>query len=157
MPPAGPRLEASSLSSLDDADFSAGADGLAGTSGVFRGQGLIAALHGHPFWKAADRRDTEISEVAARLLEAFALRDLDALDALHGDYALALVDPTRSRVVLAVDRMSVRNIVYAVANEWIVFGPTCDAISRHPAVRREIDAQPLYSYMCFHMVPGRAT
>src|SRR5437867_1636159 len=75
MASAGPRLEASSLSSLGDAGLGVGADGLARTSGVFRGQGLITALYGHPFWKTADRRDTEISEVAARLLDAFALRD----------------------------------------------------------------------------------
>jgi asparagine synthase (glutamine-hydrolysing) len=157
MATAGPRLEASSLASLGDANFGVGADGLPRTAGVFGGHGLIAAFYGHPFWMAADRRTTEISEVAARFLDAFTLRGVDSLAALHGDYALALIDPQRSRVVLAVDRMSIRNIVYTAQSEWIVFGPTCDSISRHPAIRRELDPQQLYSYMYFHMVPGPST
>jgi asparagine synthase (glutamine-hydrolysing) len=130
---------------------------LARTSGVFRRHGLIVAFHGHPFGRDSERRCTELADVVERLLEAFIVRDVAALGALHGDYALALIDPRRERVILAVDRMSVRNIVYAAPATGIVFGPTCDVISRHPAIHRDVDNQAIYNYLHFHMVPGPST
>jgi len=153
----GPTLENAILLSHTASSFAVGASGLERTTAMVRANGLILALHGHPFWKSAGKRHVLISDVAALFLDAYKEQDVGALKALHGDYSLALVDPERRRLVLAVDRMSVRNIVYAVFDQSIAFGPTCDAISRHPAIRRSIDDQQIYSYLYFHVVPGPST
>jgi len=147
----------SKVASLAGPAHGAGAGGLAGTWGLYQGRGLIAALNGHPFWRRPDQNTNDMAAVAAHLLDAFAEQGTDALHGLHGDYAVALADPARGRVVLAVDRMSIRNIIYTLTHGGIVFGPTCDAVARHPRVRRDIDPQRLYDYLYFHMVPGPAT
>jgi asparagine synthase (glutamine-hydrolysing) len=127
------------------------------TSGVFIRHGLVLAMHGHVSWRELTDRHAPMAEVAGRLLDAFLQRGVDAFGMLRGDYALALVDPSQDRAVLAVDRMSVRNLVYCKERGGLVFGPTCDAVSRHPAVVRDVDPQALYDYAYFHMVPGPTT
>src|SRR5437588_11485526 len=91
------RLDGASFTSETEPGIAIASGGPARTSGVFRRHGLIAAFHGHPFWNTADGRYTELAEVATRLLDAFVSGDVAALGALHGDYALALVDPKRER------------------------------------------------------------
>ena len=151
------RISGTSFASKTEPGVALAAGGLSRTSGIFHRHGLVAALHGHPFWNAPEGRCSELDEVARHFLDAFVSRDVAALGELHGDYALALVDPKRERAILAVDRMGVRNIVYARTPTGIVFGPTCDVVSRHPAIRHDVDPQALYDYLYFHMVPGPAT
>ena len=153
-PPADDSL---SLSSHHGSGFGIAAIGLPGTSGVFTRHGLIVAMHGHVSWREREDRHAPMAEVAARLLDAFLQRGVEAFGMLRGDYAVALIDPSQDRAVLAVDRMSVRNIVYCEERGGIAFGPTCDTLSRHPAVVREVDPQALYDYAYFHMVPGPTT
>jgi asparagine synthase (glutamine-hydrolysing) len=145
------------VSFASGAEFGVAAHGFPGTAGVYRRHGLVAALYGHPYWQGTGPRHAPLDELASRLLDAFAANDVAALGPLHGDYALAVIDPARERLVLAVDRMSVRNLVYAEANNGLVFGPTCSAVSRHPAIQRIVEPQALYDYLYFHMVPGPST
>jgi asparagine synthase (glutamine-hydrolysing) len=151
------RFDGSSFERHTGLRFALAVGGLSHSAGLIRTRGLVVALHGHPFWGSPDRRQLEVADVAALFIESFAKRDVDALSDLHGDYALALIDAERARVVLAVDRMSVRNFVYAQTEQGIVFGPTCDVVLQHPAVRREVDPQAIYNYLYFHMVPGPST
>ena len=146
-----------SYASRHGSGYGVAALGPPGTTGVFSRHGLILAIHGHVAWRDLADRRAPIEEVAARLLDAFVERGVDALGRLRGDFALALVDPSQERAVLAVDRMSVRNVVYGEERGGVVFGPTCDAVSRHPAVVAEVDPQALYDYAYFHMVPGPTT
>src|ERR1051325_6780454 len=134
-----------------------GVCGLSGTGGIFRRGELVAALHGHPFWEAGGKRLTGTAEVAERFLERFSQQGRESISSLHGDFALAVIDRARSELTLAVDRMSVHNIVYARTREGIVFGPGCDVVSRHPSVETQVDQQSLYNFIYFHMVPGPAT
>lgn len=139
------------------AGYAAAATGLPGTAALISRRELIVGLYGHPLWQGTGHRARPLDEVAGLLIDAFIARDVAALGELKGDYALALIDPRRNRVVLAVDRMSVRNVVYAFAGGGLVFGPSCTTVSRHPGIRSEIDPQGLYNYLHFHMVPGPAT
>jgi asparagine synthase (glutamine-hydrolysing) len=137
--------------------FGIAAIGVPGTAGIFHRHGLVAAVHGHLLSRQPGGHQAPIAEVAAQLIDAYLARGLDAFAASRGDYAVALIDPTRNRVGLAVDRMGVHNIVYSVEQGGVIFGPTCDALSRHPVARRDVDPQSLYDYVYFHMVPGPAT
>ena len=134
------------------------ATGHASRAAVARRGDLVVALHGHPYWQDAEgRQDTVPSVVADRLLDAFIVDGSQALRNLHGDFAVALLDRKRSRLIVAVDRMSIRNIVYAPVSGGVVFGPTCDAVLAHSRVSGSIDPQRLYDYVYFHMVPGPGT
>ena len=127
-----------------------------GHAAVFESDGRLLAVHGRPVWGAGASPD--LAETAQRLLNGFAREDVAALLAqLNGDFALALIEPTRERAILAVDRMSVRNIVYRDVAGALVFGPTCDAVARFPGPDLSVDPQRIFDYLYFHMVPGPAT
>jgi asparagine synthase (glutamine-hydrolysing) len=117
----------------------------------------LLALSGHPFIEHGDRRVGSIGEVAEILVERLQREGFHALNALGGDFSLAFAEPKCRRLLLATDRMGVRNLVYAVAADTLVFGPDCDTVARHPAIRLDIDPQQIYNYLYFHMVPGPAT
>ena len=131
--------------------------GRASTTALHRRGHQRVALYGHPYWEANGSRDTDIRAVAARLANAFAERGESALGGLHGDFAVAIVDPERELALLAVDRMSVQNIVYGEFGEGFAFGPSCDALAQVPGASAQVDPQQVFSYLYFHMIPGPAT
>ena len=137
--------------------YALGATGVERTAVVIERGPRVLALHGHPYWTGNGTRVTAIDAVAAHALAALAARGADALSSLHGDYALALVEPTRAYALLAVDRMSVRNIVYSPAHGGLAFAASCDALARVPGLTRDVDPQRVFDYLYFHMVPGPAT
>ena len=64
---------------------------------------------------------------------------VDCVHAFNGDFAFALFDRRRNRLVLARDRMGVRPVYYAVRDGALVFGSEVKAILRYPGMRAELD------------------
>src|SRR5207248_4355048 len=133
------------------------AAGLARTSALVERDGKALAIWGHPFIEREARRIVAIDDIAVIAFDRLVNKGCDALAVLCGDFALAFAEPARGLALLAVDRTGVRNLVYAVADGTLVFGPGSDTVKCHPAVRYEIDVQQIYNYVYFHMVPGPAT
>lgn len=119
--------------------------------------GFVVALHGHPFWEGARQRTTELPAVAAQVLDAYRREGIGVLERMRGDYAVALLQPAADRALLAVDRMSVRSLVYAAVGSGLAFAPTCEALARCPGLAPEVDAQAIFNYLYFHAIPGPAT
>ena len=140
-----------------DSRWTIGAAGAPDIAHSLARDGRALALCGHPFIEHQGRRVTPIREVAALLFEQLVDTGRAALQSLGGDFALAYAEPERDYVLLATDRMGIRNIVYAIAQGAAVFGPDCDAVACHPALALEIDPQQIYNYLYFHIVPGPAT
>ncbi len=137
--------------------FALAASGLGRTAALIKRGSVQLTLHGHPSWGDAGRGQAEVAVVGERFLDAYESRGTAALLALRGDFALAIVDPVRERALIAVDRMGVRNIVYAPAAGGLIFGPTCDIVACHSQAKRTVDPQAIYNYLYFHMVPGPRT
>jgi asparagine synthase (glutamine-hydrolysing) len=144
---------------LSDADVGTafGAAGAEGLAHRLERDGRTLALFGHPFISHEERRVTAIHDVAALLFDRLDQEGRGALATLEGDFALAYGDAKRDYALLAVDRMGIRDVVYATAHGTIAFGPDCDTVACHPSIATEVDPQQLYNYLYFHMVPGPAT
>ncbi len=137
------------------ARFGLAAVGPTGTVAVHDAGPIHVAVHGHPTWRDRSRSslDDFCRDAAAAWQEAG-----DALLArIGGDFALAIVDERAGRVLLAVDRIGVRSVVYQADRSTLVFGATSDVIAAHPRARRTLAPQQLYDYVYFHMVPGPRT
>ncbi|HET7198585.1 MAG TPA: asparagine synthase (glutamine-hydrolyzing), partial [Burkholderiales bacterium] len=87
------------------------------------------------------RTDTET------ILHAYAEHGPGGAALLNGDFAYALWDRRRSRLVLARDRMGVRPLYYAVRDGVLVFASEVKALLRYPGIRAELD--PLALDQCF--------
>lgn len=114
----------------------------------------LVSLFGHPRWKDEQAPATEI---AARLATGFSALGPAVINALRGDFALAIVCPDRNEVFLATDRNGVRPVVYRADGDSLMFGSSIDALIQHPRWKGSINAQAVYDYIYFHMIPSPGT
>ena len=146
----------SPVSSAGGDRFGLGLAGRAPMAVLTERGGLVIALIGHPLWDGAKLPGAS-ETVAQRLVKAYGSDGLQSVRRLGGDFALALIDQHAERVLLAVDRSGVRNLVYELSGETLIFGATCDSVRAHPASAGTVDPQAIYNYVYFHMVPGPGT
>ncbi|GGZ08956.1 asparagine synthetase B family protein [Pseudoduganella plicata] len=125
---------------------------------LYVADGLLVALWGHPV-----AREPALAEVAAAHGLAAALAQQwrhgpeHVCDALAGPFTLCIVDERAGEAVLAIDRMGVQPLTWQLAGEALLFASSADALRVHPLARAAIDAQGLYNYVYFHMVPSPGT
>ena len=127
------------------------------TTGVFEFGGLHVAFHGHARWRNGSLRFAAPADVCRQLASAFRHRGVEALSSLEGDFAVAILDPVRRELTLAIDRIGTRNLVYRQEADTVVFAANLDALAAHPSVSQRIDPQSIYNYVYFHMIPGPET
>ena len=87
------------------------------------------------------RSDTET------ILHAYAEYGPDCVQKFNGDFAYALWDRARQRLVLARDRMGVRPLYYTVHDGVLIFASEVKALFLYPGLRAELD--PLGLDQCF--------
>ncbi len=110
------------------------------------GQGeLVARLR-------AAGRDIAASTPDARLiLHAYAAWGERCLDHLVGDFAFALWDGERRRLLCARDHFGVVPLYYAPLGESTVVGNVLSALRRHPGVSAALDERAIGDYLLFGM------
>ncbi len=81
------------------------------------------------------------------IVQAYAEQGPRCVESFNGDFAYALWDRRRQRLVLARDRMGVRPLYYTVADGVLVFASEVKALLEYPGVRAELD--PLGLAQCF--------
>jgi len=91
---------------------------------------------GHRF---STQSDTEV------IVHLYEDHGVDFVDALNGQFAIALWDSRRQRLVLARDRSGIRPLFYAQAGERLAFASEVKALFTLPDVPRRIDVAGLAS------------
>ncbi len=99
----------------------------------------------------ASRTDSET------ILHLYEERGLDFVNDIEGDYAIALWDADRERLVLARDRAGVKPLYYYHHQGRFIFASEIKAILEHPSVTPEINEQALYHYLTFVTTPAPQT
>lgn len=119
---------------------------------------LLVAYSGRPHW-----HDARLQALAdehghdAAIAQAYRQHGRGLLQHIHGPFSLAVLDPSRRRALLAIDRMGIQPLCYWRGRGGVVFGANTRAVTVHPAVGRAIDRQSLFDYLYFHMVPSPRT
>jgi len=117
--------------------------------------GLAAALYGRPRFL-----DDELAFIARDQNPAAAVahgwvRYGEKLPTLmHGNFAFAVLEPTKKKAFLALDRIGAERLCYAKQGSQLVFGSSAQSVAAHPAVGHVIDPQAIYDYLYFHAVPA---
>ena len=97
------------------------------------------------------RTDTET------IIHLYEERGLDFLQDIEGDFAIALWDGNRNRLLLARDRIGVKPLYYTIQNGRLIFASEIKAILAHPASSRQMDEESLYHYLTFLTTPAPRT
>jgi asparagine synthase (glutamine-hydrolysing) len=121
--------------------------------------GIAAAIEGRPRWT-----DSRIAALAKErghgqaLLAAYREDRTGFIRKIAGTFALAVIDDRAGEVVLAVDRMGIRPLCYAVDSAGdFVFGSTASVVLAAGRVDTTLAPQSLYNYVYFHVIPSPAT
>ncbi len=101
--------------------------------------------------KYSSRTDSET------ILHLYEERGLDFVHDIEGDYAIALWDSEKQRLVLVRDRIGVKPLYYFYKDGRFIFASEIKAIVQHPAVTPDIDEQSLYHYLTFLTTPAPST
>jgi asparagine synthase (glutamine-hydrolysing) len=104
--------------------------------------------HGHQYSSQTD------SETILHLYEE---RGLDFVNDIEGDFAIAIWDADRERLVLARDRAGVKPLYFLQQNGRFIFASEIKAILEHPSVTTDVNEEALYHYLTFLTTPAPQT
>ena len=121
--------------------------------------GLCCSVAGAPRWLQPD-----LQQVAERrghgeaLADAWQMFGTDLLEHVGGAFSFSVVDERAGRTMLAVDRMALQNLYFALnPGKAPVSGVTPAEVRRHLGGSAEISAQALFHYLVFWWIPAPLT
>lgn len=91
------------------------------------------------------------SEIALHLYER---HGLDFVHQLRGEFAFALFDADRERLLLGRDRFGVKPLYFHLGTDGLVWGSEVKAVLLHPAVPRKLCPEAALHQLMQVMVPG---
>lgn len=94
---------------------------------------------------------------AQAILLAYRERGPNFLDSLDGQFALAVVDQSDQRIILAVDPLGIERLTYRVASSEFVFGSSAEQVARATTGPVTLRLQAIFDYLVMHMVPAPDT
>lgn len=117
--------------------------------------GILAAIIGFPRWKDDGlAKLAAINGHAAALAEAYRRKGEGLCGELLGAFSLAVIDPARNTVLLALDRIGQHHLFYAHTAAGLMFGSSADAVLAHSDVSAEINPQAVFDYVYSHHCPS---
>ena len=129
-----------------------------GKASVYMQDGLAAAVHGRPVFLDEELASLARAQNAAAAVAHGWVRLGDKLPTvMSGNFALAVLQPTKQQAFLAIDRIGAERLCYARAQGRLVFGASTQSVAAHPAIGRNIDPQAIYDYLYFHTIPSPRT
>jgi asparagine synthase (glutamine-hydrolysing) len=91
------------------------------------------------------------------IIHLYEERGLDFVNEIEGDFAVALWDAERERLVLARDRVGVKPLYFYQQGGRLIFASEIKAILAHPSVTADVDEDALYHYLSFLTTPAPHT
>ncbi len=120
--------------------------------------GVVVLADGWPRPATASPPGGPSDDPAARVLAAYRAQGPRFLAGLAGPFALVIVDEQRRHTLLAVDRMGIRPLAYAVTSGGsVIFGSSALDVARSLSPDPRLDPQAIHDYMHLHMVPSPGT
>ena len=103
---------------------------------------------GHHFYTQTD------TEVIVHLYEEYGVR---CVERLRGMFALAIWDTKRRRLMLARDRVGIKQLYYSTSHGSLTFGSEIKCLLQHPAQKRSIDLKALDDFFTYLCISGERT
>jgi asparagine synthase (glutamine-hydrolysing) len=97
----------------------------------------------------AGRKGLEDCSDACLVLHAYCAWGERCVDHLIGDFAFAIWDGGRRRLICARDHFGVKPFYYSLAGRSLVFGNTFESVRAHPAVAGDLDELAIADFLLF--------
>jgi asparagine synthase (glutamine-hydrolysing) len=115
--------------------------------------GVTVALTGGPVWLDG----IEAASPAEAILTAYMAQGPGLLARLSGRFALAVWDQQANRALLALDRMGIERLTYAMLGERLVFSSSAAEVAAVTGVDSTLRPQALFDFLLLHMIPAPDT
>jgi len=115
--------------------------------------GVTVGLSGGPVW--LDGAEARLP--AEAVLGAYLRVGEGVLDGLTGRFSLAILDRNTACALIALDRMGIERLCYAVDGGRFTFGPSAIEVARAAGVVSRLRPQALFDYLLLHMIPSPDT
>lgn len=155
------RMVTAANSSLPNISVENGTSACASSDALYQtDNGSSFAMIGQPQWTEEHFASTAREEGhGAALTLAYAEYGSRFLQAVQGRFAFAVIDTSADTVMLGTDRMGRYPLYYAEIDDGLVFGSSAsivlaDTTPTDEAAQATLQAQGLYDYVYFHMVPS---
>jgi asparagine synthase (glutamine-hydrolysing) len=80
--------------------------------------------------------------------------DLDFVEKLRGEFAVALFDERKERLILVRDRFGIKPLYYRLTDDAVYYGSEVKSVLRNPRVPRDLCPKAAIHQMMQVMVPG---
>ena len=97
---------------------------------------------------------TFAGSIASEWLTLYSRFGAEAANNVTGSWSLLILAPARGEVFLAVDRFSIETACYAQEERRFAFAERADEV---PVLERILEAQSIFNYLHFHMIPAPTT
>lgn len=94
---------------------------------------------------------SSVGELVAWL---YALKGIEFLELLHGNFALAIWDEKAQRLVLAIDRLGVKGLYWRQEGDRLLFASRAGAIRAAQQQPAEVNPTAVMQYLLFSVVPA---
>ena len=111
---------------------------------------ITVLMDGRPNWGDS----APYPATAHSVIDAFLRDGLKFLAQLNGSFALALFDRRSRELTIAIDRMGIETMAWAIDNQCIVFASSSAGVAQRPGSSGALRNQAIYEYFFFHMVPS---
>ncbi len=102
-------------------------------------------------------RPVSSTDVARSILDAYRQSGAAFVRKLRGPFALAIHEPKAEKALIAIDRMGIERLAWAVHEGILAFGTSAEEVAgRLPGAPR-LDSQAMFDFMLSHMIPGPRT
>ncbi|WP_428229089.1 asparagine synthase (glutamine-hydrolyzing) [Flavobacterium sp.] len=91
------------------------------------------------------------------LLHLYIKHEINMLDLLNGQFAFALFDKKKQKLILGRDQFGICPLFFTVVDDNIIFGSEVKAIIKHPLVEKKIDIKGLEHVFSFPGLIGDQT
>jgi len=121
--------------------------------------GFYAVVDGLVKWQNHDLKNlAEEKDDALALIEGYRRYGPAVLRQMEGVWSLALICPHKNECLIAIDRMGVYPLCYAMGKKGeFVFSSVTDGVKAHPDVDVSVSAQGVYNYLYHFVVPSPTT
>lgn len=125
---------------------------------IYNDNGLLATVWGDAYFdKPLLQSRAAIDGMARTLAEEYLQHGPEILKLLRGNFALAIVSESRQKALLAIDRTGTHSLSFTQQGRALIFGSSLRAMAVHPLCPKTINAQAIYDYLYFHMIPAPLT
>ena len=126
---------------------------------------IVVATTGRPRFDGAYEAIQRKAGSAAALLAAYRDRGVGCLERVAGQFAVAIHDGARGESLLAVDRLGIEPLCFALDGGRVRFAAQAHALADGPDGARpfstgadgSLDPQAVFDYLYFHYIPGSRT